>query len=287
MHEPATTPLLRPDTFRDRTVIVTGGGTGLGLETSRTFGRLGARVIVLSRNPEHHAQIREDGAREHFEVETAVLDVREPDRVADVFDGIAKRHGRIDVLINNAAGNFLCPAEKLRAKGWRAVIDIALSGAFYCAQAAGRHMLRRGSGSIVNVVATYSWSGMPGVVHSAAAKAGLWAVTRTLAAEWGSRGVRVNAIAPGVFESQGAEQNLWWTPELKQSVLGGVPAGRFATTFEVAQAIAFLASEYASYMNGTCLTIDGGRELPKGLGGTPFEASMSIGGRERRRPGDM
>lgn len=266
MHEPPATPLLPPGTFRGRVAVVTGGGTGLGLEVSRALGRLGATVAVWSRDPEHHGEIAADGRREGFEVETRALDVREPDRVAEAVGDVVARHGRLDVLINNAAGNFVCPAERLRAKGWRAVIDIALSGAFYCAQAAGAHMLKRGDGAIVNVIATYAWSGMPGVVHSAAAKAGLWAVTRTLAAEWGSRGVRVNAVAPGVFDSAGAAQNLWPTPEARDSMVRAVPAGRFATPFEVAQAVAFLASPYASYMNGSCLVLDGGRELPKGLG---------------------
>ncbi len=269
MFDPPAAPLLPAGSFRDRVVVVTGGGTGLGLETSRAFGRLGARVRVLSRDAEHHRTIVEDGAREGFSVESEVLDVRDPDRVAEVFLGIAKRDGRIDVLVNNAAGNFVCPAEKLRAKGWRAVIDIALSGAFFCAQSAGRVMLRQGDGAIVNVIATYAWTGMPGVVHSAAAKAGLWAVTRTLAGEWGSRGVRVNAIAPGVFDSQGAAQNLWPTPEAREAVVRAVPAGRFATPFEVAQGIVWLASPFAAYVNGTCLTMDGGRELQRGLHEAP------------------
>lgn len=266
MHQPVQTPLLSPGTFQGKVAVVTGGGTGLGLEVSRAFGRLGATVIVMSRNAEHHKTILEDGEREGFTVVSRVLDVREPDRVAEAFLEVVKFHGRIDILINNAAGNFLCPAEKLRAKGWRAVIDIALSGSFYCAQAAGRHMLKKGDGVIVNVIATYAWSGMPQVVHSAAAKAGLWAVTRTLASEWGPRGVRVLAIAPGAFDSKGAEQNLWPDETQHEAIRRAVPAGRFATTFEVAQSVAFLASPWASYMNGSCLTIDGGRELPKGLG---------------------
>jgi NAD(P)-dependent dehydrogenase (short-subunit alcohol dehydrogenase family) len=256
--------------FDGRVGFVTGGGTGLGLEASRAFGRLGARVVVLSRDTAHHAEILEDGRREGFAVESAALDVREPDRVAETFLDIVNRHGKIDVLVNNAAGNFICPAEKLRAKGWRAVIDIALTGAFYCAQAAGKSMLKRQSGVIVNVIATYAWSGMPLVVHSAAAKAGLWAVTRTLAAEWGARGVRVVAVAPGAFESQGANQNLWPSAEAQESVKRAIPAGRFATAFEVAQAITFLASPFAGYMNGACLTLDGGRELPTGLGEAPL-----------------
>jgi NAD(P)-dependent dehydrogenase (short-subunit alcohol dehydrogenase family) len=271
MHEPPTLPLLPPGTFAGRVAVVTGGGTGLGLEVSRALGRLGAAVVVMSRDPAHHAAIAGDGRREGFEVAARVLDVREPDRVAEAFADVVATRGKIDILVNNAAGNFVCPAEKLRAKGWRAVIDIALSGAFYCSQAAGQAMLRRREGSIVNVIATYAWTGMPGVVHSAAAKAGLWSVTRTLAAEWGSRGVRVNAIAPGVFDSEGASRNLWPTEEARAAVVGAVPAGRFATAFEVAQAVAFLASPHAAYMNGSCLTMDGGRELPRGLlaGSTP------------------
>lgn len=266
MFPSTTTPLLPPGTFQSKVAIVTGGGTGLGLEISRALGRQGAHVIVMSRDVEHHKTILADGEREGFSVTSRALDVREPDRVAEAFLEIVKTHGKIDILMNNAAGNFLCPAEKLRAKGWRAVIDIALSGAFYCAQSAGRHMLKKGDGVIVNVIATYAWSGMPYVIHSAAAKAGLWAVTKTLASEWGPRGVRVVAIAPGAFDSKGAEQNLWPSELQHEAIRKAIPAGRFATTFEVAQAALFLASPWANYMNGCCLTMDGGRELPKGLG---------------------
>jgi NAD(P)-dependent dehydrogenase (short-subunit alcohol dehydrogenase family) len=275
LHAPPTTPLLQAQSFQGKVAVVTGGGTGLGLEVSRALGRLGATIVVLSRDPAHHATILEDGKREGFAVRSAALDVREPDRVAEAFLAVAREHGKVDILINNAAGNFVCPAEKLRPKGWRAVVDIALTGAFYCAQAAGRHMLKRGEGAIVNVLATYAWTGMPGVVHSAAAKAGLWAVTRTLAAEWGSRGVRVVAIAPGAFESLGAQKNLWPSAEAQESVRRGIPAGRFATAFEVAQAVAYLASPWAAYVNGSCLTMDGGRELPVGLGES-LDASLRL-----------
>lgn len=274
-YPPPTQPLLPAGTFQDQIAVVTGGGTGLGLEVSRALGRLGATVIVMSRDPAHHEAILADGAREGFPVRSRALDVREPDRVAEAFRDVTREFGRLDLLVNNAAGNFVCPAEKLRAKGWRAVVDIALSGAFYCAQAAGRPMLKQGRGTIVNVIATYAWSGMPGVVHSAAAKAGLWAVTRTLAAEWGSRGVRVVAVAPGAFESQGANRNLWPSEEAQDSVRRGIPAQRFATAFEVAQAVAFLASPWASYVNGSCLTMDGGRELPVGLGES-LDASLRL-----------
>jgi hypothetical protein len=275
LHAPPTQPLLPPETFRDKVAIVTGGGTGLGLEVARALGRLGASVVVLSRDTAHHATILDDGQREGFAVRSAALDVREPDRVAETFLTIARDLGKVDILINNAAGNFVCPAEKLRPKGWRAVVDIALTGAFYCAQAGGRQMLKQGGGVIVNILATYAWTGMPGVVHSAAAKAGLWAVTRTLAAEWGARGVRVVAIAPGAFESDGARQNLWPSAEAQESVRRAIPAGRFATAFEVAQAVVWLASPFAAYVNGSCLTIDGGRELPVGLGES-LDASLRL-----------
>jgi len=259
--------MLKDGTFAGKVALVTGGGTGLGLEISRGLLRLGASaVVVASRDPGHHQTIANEAREFGGVVDTISLDVREYDRVHEAFRAAADRHGGLDIVVNNAAGNFVVPSLRLRAKGWRAVIDIALSGTFFGCQAAGRIMEKAGTGgAIVNIAATYAWTGMPGVVHSAAAKAGVVAVTRTLGAEWAPYGIRVNAVAPGPFESSGAEANLWPTEEARKAVLDSIPAGRFATAREVADSVLYLASPMAGYVTGECLVVDGGHWLGKGL----------------------
>jgi NAD(P)-dependent dehydrogenase (short-subunit alcohol dehydrogenase family) len=224
-------------------------------------------VVVASRSIEHHEAIR--AAAEEFDgvVDSVALDVREPDRVEEVFRAAAERHGGLDVMVANAAGNFAVPSMRLKPKGWRAVIDIALSGAFYSCQSAGRIMKENGGGSIVTIGTTYSWTGMPGVVHSAAAKAGVLAMTRTLAVEWAPLNIRVNNVAPGPFHSDGAAANLWPDEEVKKRIERAIPLKRFAAVEEVADAVLYLASDGAAYVTGECLVIDGGAWLGKGLGG--------------------
>ena len=170
------------------------------------------------------------------------------------------------MLINNAAGNFLCPTADLSPGGWKVVIDIALNGVFYCCREVGRHMIERGFGRICNVVASYAWTGGPGTAHSAAAKAGVVALTRTLAVEWAGHGIRVNAVSPGAFQSDGARERLWPTAEMETAVRNAVPLQRFARTDEVANAITYLCSPPADYINGEVLVMDGGSHLGRGLG---------------------
>lgn len=260
---------LRDGLFEGQVAMVTGGGTGLGFEVSRQLLELGAKaVVVASRSSEHHARILAEAERlGRGRVESVVLDVREPDRVDETVRAVAERHGGLDVMINNAAGNFVAPSLRLKPKAWRAVIDIALSGTFYGCQAAGRVMARSGNGgSIVNIAATYAWTGMPGVVHSAAAKAGVVAVTRTLAVEWAPLRIRVNAVAPGPFHSDGAAQNLWPDEEAKAALLATIPTGSFASVSEVAESVLFLASRAAPSMTGEVVVHDGGQWLGKGMG---------------------
>jgi NAD(P)-dependent dehydrogenase (short-subunit alcohol dehydrogenase family) len=254
--------------FEGLVALVTGGGTGLGLEVCRGLLARGARaVVVASRDASHHVGIVAEGAGR---VESRVVDVREPDRLEELCQGIVDRHGALDVAVANAAGNFVVPSLRLKSKAWRTVIDIALSGAFYTCQAAGRAMVRGGKGgAIVTIGATYAWTGMPGVVHSAAAKAGVLAVARTLAAEWASLGIRVNCVAPGPFHSEGAQRNLWPEDEQLRAIERAIPLGRMATASEVARAVLFLASPEASYVTGDCLVVDGGHWLGHGLHGAP------------------
>lgn len=255
---PAAARQLPPDLFAGQVVAITGGGTGLGLEMSRGLAALGATVAIASRSAEHHAALLDEARAKGWTAENTVIDVRESSTIRAWADTLVERHGKVDVLINNAAGNFVCPSERLSDRAWRAVLGIALDGAFYCSREFGRHMLAAGSGRILNVLATYAWTGMPGVVHSAAAKAGLLAVTRSLAVEWGPRGVRTNAIAPGPFESEGAERNLWPDDAVRAHMEKGIPLGRFASAEEVAQQALFLLSPACDYVNGECFVMDGG-----------------------------
>lgn len=256
---------LPPGAFQDQVAVVTGGGTGLGLEISRGLASSGARVVIASRNAAHHAALLDEAREKSWRVEADVLDVREERLVRACADRVVERHGRVDLLVNNAAGNFVCPAERLSANAWRAVLGIVLDGTFFCSQAFGRAMIRQGSGRILNVVATYAWTGMPGVVHSASAKAGVLAMTRTLAVEWARHGIRVNAIAPGPFQSDGARENLWPDPEVERSIRERIPLRRFATREEVAAHCLYLMSGACDYVTGECLVVDGGASLGQGM----------------------
>jgi NAD(P)-dependent dehydrogenase (short-subunit alcohol dehydrogenase family) len=247
--------------FAGQVAVVTGGGTGLGLQISRGLAALGATVVIASRNAAHHAAFLGEAEARGWNADSVVLDVREPQRVTEAAAGVLAKQGKVDVLVNNAAGNFVCPAERLSANAWRAVLGIVLDGTFFCSRDFGKHMIARGSGQILNIVATYAWTGMPGVVHSASAKAGVLAMTRTLAAEWARYGLRVNAVAPGPFESAGAHENLWPDEATKKAIEGRIPLKRFATADEVAAQCLWLLSPASAYVTGECLVIDGGASI--------------------------
>jgi hypothetical protein len=222
-------------------------------------------VVLASRNDDHlqpaAAVLQEQGVAVH----TVVTDVRRPGSVAAMLRSAVDRFGAVDILVNNAAGNFLIPSKDLSPGGWKVVIDIALNGVFYCTREVGQHMMQRGGGRIINVVAAYAWTGGPGTVHSAAAKAGVVALTRTLAVEWADHGIRVNAVCPGAFDSEGARQRLWPTRQAAEALRRSIPQQRFAELGEVANAILYLASPWADYVNGEVLVVDAATHLGRGV----------------------
>lgn len=266
---PAALSALPPGVFRGQTALVTGGGTGLGLAVSTRLGRLGANVVCASRDVGHHAALLALGRSEGFAVLSVALDVRDPAAVKAGVRAAVERFGGVDLLVNNAAGNFVRPALLLAPKAFTTVIDIALNGVFHVSREVGRAMERRGrGGAIVNVSAPYAATGKPGVVHSACAKAGVDAMTKTLAAEWAPLGIRVNAIAPGPFVSHGAAERLWPSDEMEQAVRAQIPLGRFGTAEEVAEVVVWLLSPLLPWMTGSIVTLDGGWSLPGSLLGS-------------------
>ncbi len=273
---------LPPTTFTGKVCVVTGGGTGLGLEISRGLAALGATVVIASRSPEHHEALLSEGRKAGWSIEAEVCNVSEAPSVEACAQRVLERHGKVDILVNNAAGNFVCPAERLSTNAWRSVLSIVLDGTFYCSRSFGKAMIRAESGSILNVVATYAWTGMPGVVHSASAKAGVLAMTKTLASEWARHGIRVNAIAPGPFESKGAAKNLWPSDEIRDRIERAIPLQRFATTDEVAAQCLHLLAPVSAYVTGECLVVDGGGSLAQ-----PFwEAGARLKRRSEPQQGD-
>jgi NAD(P)-dependent dehydrogenase (short-subunit alcohol dehydrogenase family) len=256
--------MLPDGSLAERVVLVTGGGSGLGRAMALELGRLGAKVAVL-------------GRRRHVLEETVSLlagdgiavpaDVREPNALAEAFDEAEAELGPITTLVNNAAGNFHIKAEELTPNGWRAVVGIVLDGTYFCSRELGQRVIVRGGANaqIVNIVASYAWTGGPGTVHSAAAKAGVVNLTRTLAVEWAQHGIRVNAISPGPVDTAETRERLWPTEEIREHVLRRIPLRRFGTEQEIAHACSYLVSDYAAFVTGDVLSVDGGAWLEQGM----------------------
>jgi NAD(P)-dependent dehydrogenase (short-subunit alcohol dehydrogenase family) len=245
-------------TFEDQTVVVTGGGTGLGKAMAVEFARLGARIGILSRGEEHRdagiAAVEAVGSR----AVGVACDVRQPDQIAAAFDAVTQELGAPETLINNAAGNFPVPAEDMSPNAWRSVVDIVLNGTFYCSREfARRHLASATPGCIVNIGASYAWTGGPGFAHSSAAKAGVKNMTESLAVEWGPYGIRVNALVPGLMPHEDEVSAIRGVPERGKREGARAPAGRVGHPRELGWAATFLASPYARYISGHTLVVDG------------------------------
>ncbi|HZG70549.1 MAG TPA: 2,4-dienoyl-CoA reductase [Chondromyces sp.] len=249
--------------MKGQVIIITGGSGGLGKAMAMNFIQKGANVVITGRNAEKLEEAREEMESHEGQVLPITMDVREPEQVQMMVEETVKTFGKINHLINNAAGNFICPAEDLSHNGWKAVIDIVLNGTWYCSQAVGKHWIEtKTKGSILNMVATYAWGAAAGVVHSASAKSGVLTMTRTLAVEWGEKyGIRANAIAPGPIENTGGADRLFGSEEALQRTIESVPLKRVGRPEEIAHLAAFLLSPEADYINGECITLDGGQWL--------------------------
>ena len=248
--------------LNDRVAVITGGGTGIGLAIAKRLGALGARIAIASRNSQHLEAGCAALCAAGVDALAVQLDVRKPEQVDEMVERTVKHFGGFDILINNAAGNFVVKGEDLSPNGWRAVVSIVLDGGFLCARAAGRRMIAQGSGgAVLSVIASYAWTGGPGTVHSASAKAGLLAMTKTLAVEWAPHRIRLNTICPGPTDTEGAGQALWPDAADRARVERSVPAGRLATVEEIAWWSTALCSDFGSYVTGMNFTIDGGHWL--------------------------
>jgi NAD(P)-dependent dehydrogenase (short-subunit alcohol dehydrogenase family) len=264
---PVGTPMLPEGTYEGATVVVTGGGTGIGRAIAVEFGRLGASVGVLSRNEQHleHgiAAVTEAGGK----AVGLAADIRKPDEVTAAFEAAEQRLGAVDILVNNAAGNFPVPAEDLSYNGWRAVVGIVLDGTWACSSEFGRRAIGASRpGAILNIGATYGWTGGPGAVHSAAAKAGVMNLTQTLAVEWAHYGIRVNCLIPGLFPHEDLPAAMATArSEGYASQARRIPAGRVGQLHELGWAATYMCSPYAAYLSGHSLVLDGANWLRRGF----------------------
>lgn len=256
--------MFKSDLLKNKIIVVTGGGSGLGLSMAKRFAELGATLVICGRTPDRlasgAAEIQQaGGGREVF---TFSCDVRDYQSVEKMMAEIIEKAGMPDILVNNAAGNFLAATEDLSPGGFDAVVKIVLYGTFNCTQTLAKQWIaKKTPGMVLNIVTTYAENGSAFVVPSACAKAGVLAMTRSLAVEWGVYGIRLNAIAPGPFPTEGAWKRLFPSAEFGEQYKQRVPLGRFGEHSELANLAVFLVSDAALYVNGECVSIDGGESI--------------------------
>lgn len=251
--------------LKGKVILITGGATGLGRAMAEKFLAVGANVAIASRNERVLERAAKEMSVDANDVYYKSCDVREPGQVFDLIDAVEKYYGHIDVLVNNAAGNFISPTHRLSTRAVDTILNIVLHGTFYTTLEVGKRWIeQRRAGTMLNIVTTYASTGSGYVVPSAVAKAGVLALTRSLAVEWAPYGIRQVAIAPGLFPTEGAWSRLSPTPELEQKLMDRVPLKRVGDKEELANLAAFLVSDYAAYMNGEVVTIDGGEWLQGG-----------------------
>lgn len=264
-----TQQMLREDALIDKVIVVTGGGSGLGKSMSRYFLQLGAKVAITSRNIE-----KLEATAQELSNETSgtclplACDVRQIAQVEAMHQKVIEAFGKVDVLVNNAAGNFIAPTERLSSNAFDTILDIVLKGTKNCTLTFGKHWIKtkQKNTNVLNVVTTYAYTGSGYVVPSACAKAGVLAMTRSLAVEWAKYGMRFNAVAPGPFPTKGAWDRLLPTPIKKKfDPKKRIPIGRVGDHQELANLAAYMISDFGAYLNGEVITLDGGEWL-KGAG---------------------
>lgn len=260
-----TDKMLRDDALKDKVIIVTGGGSGLGKAMTTYFLELGAKVAITSRNLDKLKNTAEELSAQTSGVCLPIAcDVRHYDQVENMLNEVLENFGKVDILVNNAAGNFIAPTERLSANAFDTIIDIVLKGSKNCTLALGKHWIdkKETNKTVLNIVTTYAWTGSAYVVPSATAKAGVLAMTRSLAVEWAKYGIRMNAVAPGPFPTKGAwDRLLPGDLQEKFDFRKKVPLKRVGEHQELANLAAYLVSDFSAYINGEVITIDGGEWL--------------------------
>jgi 2,4-dienoyl-CoA reductase [(3E)-enoyl-CoA-producing], peroxisomal len=267
-------PIFRDDLLAGKVALVTGGGTGIGLGIASTLVAAGAEVAIASRKLEHLEPAAEELRAGGTRVSAVEVNVREADSVARMVERVTQQHGRLDLLVNNAAGNFYAPSATLSPNGWRAVVETDLYGTFYCCQSAYPVMKAQGGGRIVSISMTLHYRGWPLMAHATAAKAGVDALTRTLALEWARDRITVNAVAPGPIPTEGVRKAF--TPPgadvpdlfgMERFAAETIPLGRWGTPEDIGRMVVFLASPAGSWITGAIMVVDGGAWLGGGNAG--------------------